>query len=159
HDWFLEVGYVGTKGTHLRSTYDPDLATLVSPANPITVTVQSQAPGGPPVGTQYVITQNTTANAPARAPFAPLGPSAFEDFAPNSDSEYHALQATVAHHFSQGLYFQGAYTYSKSIDDVSTASVAFDTRFNNENIAADSRGLSDFDRRHRFIGSFVYQLP
>jgi hypothetical protein len=110
-------------------------------------------------GTPFTISQNTASNAPARAPFAPLAPASYEAFAPNSDSEYHALQATLAHHFSNGLYFQGAYTFSKSIDDVSTASVAFDTRFNNENIAAESRGLSDFDRRHRFIGSFVYQLP
>ena len=25
-DWFMELGYVGTKGTRLRSTYDPDKA-------------------------------------------------------------------------------------------------------------------------------------
>jgi hypothetical protein len=37
--------------------------------------------------------------------------------------------------------------------------VAFDSRFNDQNVAADSRGLGDFDRRHRFVGSFVYQLP
>jgi hypothetical protein len=65
----------------------------------------------------------------------------------------------LAHHLSNGLYFQSGYTYSKSMDDVSTASVAFDTRFNNQNNARDSRGLSDFDRRHRFVASWVYQLP
>lgn len=154
HDWFLEVGYVGTKGTHLRATYDPNLATLVGcPGCPASITVTAQN------GTPFTISQNTATNAPARAPFAPLAPSSYEAFSPVSDSEYHALQMTLAHHFSSGLYFQGAYTFSKSIDDVSTASVAFDTRFNNESIAADTRGLSDFDRRHRFIGSFVYQLP
>jgi hypothetical protein len=154
HDWFLEAGYVGTKGTHLRATYDPNLATLVGcPGCPASITVKAQN------GTPFTITQNTSSNAPARAPFAPLAPSSYEEFAGVSDSEYHALQVTLAHHFSSGLYFQGAYTFSKSIDDVSTASVAFDTRFNNESIASESRGLSDFDRRHRFIGSFVYQLP
>jgi hypothetical protein len=30
---------------------------------------------------------------------------------------------------------------------------------NNQNDARDSRGLSDFDRRHRWVDSFVYQLP
>src|SRR5260370_40299886 len=43
--------------------------------------------------------------------------------------------------------------------DVPPASVAFDTRFNDQNNARDSRGLSDFDRRHRFVASWVYQLP
>ena len=39
-----------------------------------------------------------------------------------------------------------------------TASVAFDTRFNDQNNARDSRGLSDFDRRQRFIASSVYMI-
>jgi len=150
-NWVLTLAYVGSKGTHLRSTYDPDQATFVSPSNPITITAEN--------GTQYTITQNTVANANARAPFLGISPAAFEEFAPNSDSHYNSMQATVSHQFSQRLYFQGAYTWSKSIDDVSTASVAFLTRVNNQVDAAASRGLSDFDRRNRFVGSFDYQLP
>jgi hypothetical protein len=65
----------------------------------------------------------------------------------------------VGHHFSKGLYWQSAYTYSKEIDDVSNATVSFDTRFNDQKIARDSRGLGDFDRRHRFVTSAVYELP
>jgi len=98
-------------------------------------------------------------NASARAPFLGIAPPDFEDFAPNSDSHYNALQATLAHRFGKGLYFQSAYTYSKSIDDVSTASVAFLTRLNNQTDGRASRGPSDFDRRHRFVTSAVYQLP
>ena len=37
--------------------------------------------------------------------------------------------------------------------------MAFDTRFNNQTNARDSRGLSDFDRRQRFVTSATYQLP
>jgi hypothetical protein len=51
------------------------------------------------------------------------------------------------------------YTYSNSIDDTSDATVAFDSRVNDQNNARDSRGLSDFNRRHRFISSGVYELP
>ena len=150
-NWFLEVGYVGTKGTHLRATYDPDEGVLASSSNPVTITAQN--------GTKYVITQNTASNLAARAPLQPLAPTAYEAFAPVSDSHYNGLQVTVAHHFSKGLYLQSAYTFSKSIDDVSTASVAFLTRFNNQTDPLDSRGLSDFDRRHRSVTSFVYDLP
>jgi hypothetical protein len=92
-------------------------------------------------------------------PFLGINPSAFEAFYPNSDSHYSGLQATVSHHFSKGLYFQSAYTYSKSIDDVSTASVAFLTRVNDQDSGAASRGLSDFDHRQRFVTSFNYALP
>jgi len=155
-NWVLELGYVGTKGTRLRATFDPDQAALAGPGGsgqlaPVVVTAQN--------GTPYTITQNTSSNAAARAPYLGIAPSDFEAFYPNSDSHYNGLQATVSHHFSKGLYFQSAYTYSKSIDDVSTASVAFLTRVNSQLSGADSRGLSDFDHRQRFVTSFNYALP
>ena len=158
-NWVLELGYVGTKGTHLRSTFDPDQPNLASPSNPITVTCPSNCVNGAPDGTKYTITQNTAANSTARVPYLGIDPAAFEAFYPNSDSAYSGLQATVSHKFSKGLYFQSAYTYSKSIDDVSTASVAFLTRVNDQNNAEASRGLSDFDHRQRFVTSFNYALP
>jgi len=154
HEWFAELGYVGTKGSRLRSTFDPNQATLATPQNPV---ILPYACGGGP-GT-CKIADSTAENVSARAPFLGIAPADFEDFAPNSDAHYSALQATLAHHFTQGLYFQSAYTYSKSIDDVSTASVAFVTRVNDQNNSRASRGLSDFDRRHRFVASAVYQLP
>jgi hypothetical protein len=154
-NWFVSVGYVGTKGTHLRVTYDPDQANLVSPQNSITLTAQ----GGPQNGQTFTITQNTTSNALARAPFQPLAPGGFEAFSPIANSIYHSLQLTVAHHFAGGLYLQSAYTFSRSIDDDSTVSVAFVSFFNDQNNPRGSRGLSDFDHRHRSITSFVYELP
>jgi hypothetical protein len=157
-DWFAELGYVGTKGSRLRSTFDPDQATLATPQNPVTIPGQGCA-NLQAQGLSCQIVDSTVENASARAPFIGIAPPDFEDFAPNSDSHYNALQATLAHRFGTGLYFQSAYTYSKSIDDVSTASVAFLTRLNNQTDARASRGLSDFDRRHRFVTSAVYQLP
>jgi len=155
-DWFAEVGYVGTKGSRLRSTYDDNQATLATPTNPVTLPYDCTT--GAPGGTCKII-DSTSSNSPARAPYLGINAVDFEDFAPNSDSHYSALQATLAHRFSRGLYFQGAYSYAKSIDDVSTASVAFVTRVNNQTDPRASRGLSDFDRRHRFVASAVYQLP
>jgi|HubBroStandDraft_1064217.scaffolds.fasta_scaffold03805_5 hypothetical protein len=160
-NWALELGYVGTKGTRLRSTSGLDQATLASPTNPIILTCGNAAVPcqTAPTGTQYTITTNTFNNATARAPFLGANPTAFEAFYPNSDSHYNGLQATISHRFSKGLYFQSAYTYSKSIDDVSTASVAFVERVNNQASGAASRGLSDFDHRQRFVTSFNYALP
>ena len=154
-NWFVEVGYVGTKGTHLRSTFDPAEAKLVSAQNPIIL--QGVSCNGAPAPCKVV--DNTAENVSARSPFPGIAPANFEAFAPNSDSIYHSLQATLGHHYSKGLYWQSAYTFSKEIDDVSNATVSFDTRFNDQNIARDSRGLGDFDRRHRFVTSAVYQLP
>jgi len=164
-DWFMELGYVGTKGTHLRSTFDPNQAAVASVQNPISIPIKAIIPGITPcppgniVGNNCQIFDTTAENASARAPYQGMAPADFEDFAPNSDSHYNALQATLAHRFSKGLYLQSAYTWSKSVDDVSTASVAFVTRVNNQTDAQASRGLSDFDRRHRFVASAVYRIP
>jgi len=164
-NWVLELGYVGTKGTKLRSTSDPAQPTIVGPSGSgypqVTLTCGTTAIPcqGAPTGTQETITTNTTSNAWGRSPYVGVYPALLEAFWPNSDSHYHGLQATVSHHFSKGLYLQSAYTYSKSIDDVSTASVAFLTRVNDQNSGAASRGLSDFDHRQRFVTSFNYSLP
>ncbi len=157
-NWFMELGYVGTKGSRLRSTFDPDQGNVASAARPIVVPGQG-CTNLKAQGLSCTIVDTTVENASLRAPYIGIAPGDFEDFAPNSDSHYSALQATLAHRFGKGLYFQSAYTWAKSIDDVSTASVAFLTRVNDQNNASASRGLSDFDRRQRFVTSGVYQLP
>ena len=42
-DWFAELGYVGTKGSRLRSTYDPDQGNVATPQNPVVVPGQGCA--------------------------------------------------------------------------------------------------------------------
>ncbi|HXW15325.1 MAG TPA: hypothetical protein VEN79_12520, partial [Terriglobia bacterium] len=153
-DWFAELGYVGTKGTRLRSTYDPAQGTLATPQHPVTIPYGCLGGAG-----SCTIEDSTVENVNARSPFLGIAPSDFEEFAPNSDSHYNALQATLGHRFGKGLYFQSAYTYANSIDDVSTASVAFVTRVNDQTDGRASRGLSDFNRRQRFVTSAAYQLP
>jgi hypothetical protein len=153
-DWFAEVAYVGTKGSRLRSTIDDNQATLATTEHPVTIPYACGGGSG-----SCTIMDSTVENSPARAPYLGISPVNFEHFPANSDSHYNALQATLSHHFSRGLYFQSAYTYAKSIDDVSTASVAFITRVNDQDNARASRGLSDFDRRQRFVTSAVYELP
>ncbi|HET9994891.1 MAG TPA: carboxypeptidase regulatory-like domain-containing protein [Candidatus Acidoferrum sp.] len=159
HGWVVDVGYIGTHGLHLRETSDRNLATLASPQNPVVIKGISCDGKQTGPGQQCTITQNTATNQNARAPFPGLAPGAYEAFVPDANSHYHALQATLIHRFGNGLYLQSAYTWSKSIDDTSTASVAFDTRFNNENDPRATRGPSDFDHTHRSITSFAYEEP
>jgi hypothetical protein len=156
-DWAVEVGYVGTKGTHLRAVSETDQPAVASPANPVVVEVYS--PSGTPTGQKVTIMQNTVANAAARAPYQGIFPGNVEDFAPNGTSNYNSLQTTVTHRFANRLYFQSAYTFSKSIDDTSTAQVAYISRFNDQYKSGASRATSDFDRRQRWINTFTYALP
>ena len=148
--WVFDIGYVGTKGTHLREVSTTIQPYLVSPTAPVTLT--------DPSGNQYVITQNTVSNAPARSRVLGLSPSGMQCFCNDATSIYHSLQASVTRRY-HAMYFQAAYTFSKSIDEVSNDTTAFNTVINDQTNLRDSRGLSDFDRPQRFIVSYVYALP
>lgn len=96
----------------------------------------------------------TTANTNARRLYAPdFGTVALQTS--NGNSIYHSLQLSLNKRFSRSFSLLASYTWSKSIDDASGDGNAspnpFDQRFN--------RGLSNLDIPHRFVGSFVYELP
>jgi hypothetical protein len=144
--WVLEVGYVGTKGTHLRETRDALQSQDASASNPVVVD-----------GNQ--ITANTFGNAVARSRAQGInGYNGFQLFANDAYSHYNSLQTTVSRRWGAG-YFQAAYTFSRSTDATSTGNTAFNSAFNDESTLADSRGLSDFDRTHRLAVSYRYDLP
>jgi hypothetical protein len=149
--WVLEVGYVGTKGTHLRETRDAIQSQDASPSHPVVVKDVT--------GNSYSITSNTFANAIARTPTPGLnGYSGYQLFANDAYSIYHSLQTTLSRRWGQS-YFQAAYTFSKNIDATSTGNTAFNTAFNSEATINASRGLSDYDRPHRLSVSYDYRLP
>jgi hypothetical protein len=72
------------------------------------------------------------------------------------------LQSKIEKRFSGGLYFLSSYTWSKSIDnqsngtDNATASGQYPQDPLNTSL---DRGLSSFDRMHRFVGSLVWEVP
>jgi hypothetical protein len=84
----------------------------------------------------------------------------------SGDSVYHGFDLKVDRKFRHGLLVRGAYTYSKLIDNVSEVFTLFgsSTSFaQNELVSAAGRqadrGLSLYDRKHRFVVSYVYDLP
>jgi Carboxypeptidase regulatory-like domain/TonB dependent receptor len=150
-DWVLEVGYVGTHTIHLRETRTNIPAKIVSPQDPITVTDVN--------GNTYKITQNTTANGPLRSPIPAInGYGGFQIFDNSAYAHYNSLQTTVSRRWAHG-YFQAAYTWSKSTDANSSGNTALNTAYNDESNLRNSYGLSDFDRTHRFVVSYRYDLP
>jgi len=71
-----------------------------------------------------------------------------------ANSAYNSLQADLEKRFSNGLQFQAAYTYSKSIDQASSFEDLI-SPFNPRH----TRGLSLYDARQRFVLSYYYVLP
>ncbi len=75
-------------------------------------------------------------------------------------SYYHSLQLSATKRLSRGLSFLASYTLSKSID-TNSGPLAGDLAANpgDQQNHRLNRGLSDWDRTHRLVYSFVYDLP
>lgn len=77
------------------------------------------------------------------------------------DSNYHSGQVTLDRKFTRGLLLRGAYTYSKFIDDTSDVftTTGFSSFSQNLFDQKGDYGLSAFDRRHRFVMTYIWDLP
>jgi Carboxypeptidase regulatory-like domain len=162
--WITEVGYVGSHYLHGLGIFNPIEAQLASPSNPITVKDIN--------GNTFNVTANTVNNEPLRV--TALGLSRRKGARVDGNigfAIYHSAQFSLSHRFSRGLYFQSAYTWSKAIDNVSGSQSTDElnatqagqlganlTNFGNVNPAL-NRAIGDFDRRHRVVFSYVYDLP
>jgi hypothetical protein len=134
-DWTLRTSYVGSKGTHLWGDYDAN-APIYNPALTLQQnrqTVHQRRPRNLYQGLTLL--------------FAGLNQS------------YNSLQVSLNKRFSRGLNNQLSYTFSKNIDYLSS-----NAQITSNGIADPFdffmfRGPADFDRRHRFVDSIVYQIP
>jgi hypothetical protein len=150
--YVFSVAYAGAKGTHLavgRSDNQPALASHSTPVNGLTT--------------------NSVANAGERVPFVGLSP-VIARLESNGNSIYNSLQATLKKDMSHGFQFLAAYTFSKSIDDAGDSlggalggtfglPIFGQLVYNNQDDIPAQRGVSDFDRTHRFVISGTWNLP
>jgi Carboxypeptidase regulatory-like domain len=161
--WAVELGYVATHYTGGIGIWDPFLAPIASAANPITVRDIS--------GTSYTITANTVNNEELRHEILGLSRKRGSRYSGNIGfADYDSLQATVSRRLNRGLYFQAAYTFSKTTDNVS-GSLSTDelnaTRagqgggnlLNSQKDPFQNKSRGDFDRPHRLVVSYAYDLP
>jgi outer membrane receptor protein involved in Fe transport len=77
------------------------------------------------------------------------------------DADYHSGQFKLEKRFSEGLFVLASYTWSKSLDTVSSALFSKDVTGGVQNVfdVRQNRGPSDWDVPHRFSLSYVYDLP
>jgi hypothetical protein len=121
-DWVATVAYLGNKGTYLQ------LGIAENPA--------IFGPGA------------TVGNTQQRRVYPNFGPVSRNDGAGNSS--YHSLQWNLEKRFARGFSILTNYTWSKAIDDLSTANPF------NRTI---SRGRSDLDIPHNFKFSNLWDVP
>jgi hypothetical protein len=184
HNTVATIAYVGSKGTHLTlqsdlnqlhptplsqdpykigeasspsdcgSTFDaygvPTQATTLSGV-PIPYAVNSRGlPIGPAVNLGVAVCGTL---APPLRPYP--GYDTITNLRYAASSNYNSLQASLRRTLGQ-LTLSAAYSYSHSIDDSSDRS---DGNFVNSYDFASNRASSNFDERHIFNFSYVWDLP
>lgn len=142
-DWLVRLAYVGSQGRNLLSTVE---------GNP----VDSKLAAKQKCGSFF-----TQLNCPNVTRFVPgdIVSSVFLQ-ASFANSGYNSFQAAVEKRFTKGIQFRGAYTYSKSIDNsngLEGDGSAFQTV--NPFDPSRDRSFSEFDNRHRFVLSYIWELP
>jgi hypothetical protein len=155
-DLLLEVAYVGTRGLNLFRNVRINQAPLASPQRPIVNEVTGQ-----------VITTNTPGNALLRAPYQGADIFGFQQFQYSAESAYNSLQMSLTRRLSKGLQLLASYTYSKSLDNASGQDGSVNsgswidttTILGNQLDPRANRGVSSFDLTHRFVLSYLWDLP
>jgi outer membrane receptor protein involved in Fe transport len=165
-DWLLQIGYVGTTGVRLPRFIEGNppvfipgvdtTSTGCSVANPCPISTENN------VNQRRLYSGCTLAN-PNNCIYSSVG-----EIASVANSSYHALETSLRKRFSHGLSFLASYTWSHSIDDVSsfniTGSASQPVAGENDlaqdpfNLAAE-RGRSMFDSHQRFVLSYQWSLP
>jgi hypothetical protein len=161
------IAYVGSKGTHLTLQRDlnqlhpvPASENPFAPGQPITQADCNAAPGGTLANGTALTTQAfdnlSVACGNSADPFRPFqGYATINRIETTANSIYNALQVSVRRTVGD-LTVSAAYTYSHSIDDSSDRS---DTTFVDSYDPGRTRASSNFDMRHNFSLSYVYNLP
>ncbi len=127
--FFIELGYLGTKGTDLDTETVPNRAAL---------------------GSSPLTSQNSLPIANAQQ---------FIYDSSWGNSIYHAAQARLMRRFSRNMSFNIIYTFSKSIDDSSTFGGVGNVVAQNAFDLSAERGLSSFNRTHVLNLNYVLSTP
>ncbi|MGB8979660.1 MAG: carboxypeptidase regulatory-like domain-containing protein [Terriglobales bacterium] len=134
--WLADIGYLGNHGNHLINLYNFNQGAFGNPDAPYTIDGFSNN----------------------KALFG------FDQVQTEAESRYNALQTSLTKRFAHGLQFLASYTWSHSIDNNSGDNIVnAESELNplpgdQQNLASQF-GTSDFDRKHRFVFSGVYDLP
>jgi hypothetical protein len=157
-DWLFQIGYVGTTGVRLPRFIEGDPAVFVPGLDS----------SGNPISTENNVNQRRlysgcTLAQPNNCVYSSVG-----EIASIANSSYNALQTSLRKRFSYGLSFLASYTWSHSIDDVSSFNITGsasqpvagenDLAQNPFDLAAE-RGPSMFDSRNRFVLSYEWSIP
>jgi len=134
-NFLARVGYVGTLATHLKSEYDQNA----------------------PIYDRSKSLAENRADIDGRRPVKDF--QTISRWMHGLNSSYHALQLSLDKRYSHGITVSTNYTWSKTLDYHSRNGFGGSRGINNPFNFFFSRGNSDLTRTHRFVNSFVWDLP
>jgi hypothetical protein len=173
-NWLVEIGYVGSKGSKLLQWANMNQAQDVDGTGFL---ARPGVPGGGFTGNYFTVEDDEFINlvspppgcieddpgdcvisAELRGLLLGLDEDEGANFLSNGGrSRYHSLQASLQRRFSGGYMFNINYTLSKSMDTFSDEGLF---QIEHDQTRPELNwGRSDFDRRHRLILSWVWELP
>ena len=150
---FVEVAYVGTRGYDLSTASESGLS--LNQLDPQYMSLGSQLNQQVPnpfygIVNNGVLTQPTVSRAQLLRPY-PQFTDIIPLYASGAKSRYNALQITGRKRLSKGLTFEGSYTLAKAEE----IGMSHQDSYNLEA----SWALASYDLNHRFVMSYLYELP
>jgi hypothetical protein len=150
----IEIGYLGSQGVKLLDGRQINQARLANADHPITV-------GGANGVPQTTLTTVSSRDNNARVSVVGFSTTGLNAVTEAGHSTYHAGILTVSRRTAR-MFLQGAYTYSKSLDNNSGNLLGTQDLGNSGGNQLDTstvRGLSNFDRTHRLQVTYEYSIP
>jgi hypothetical protein len=168
-DWLAQVGYVGTTGIHLPRFIEGNPTVFIPGMSNSAAFCAPQNPPCPISNENNVNERRLYSGCTLTSnPNIPCTYASVGEMASIANSSYNALEASLRKRFSHGLSFLASYTFSHSIDDVSSFNITGsasqpvagenDLAQNPYDLAAE-RGRSMFDARQRVVLSYQWNLP
>ncbi len=164
NDYSVEFRYLGTRGVNLLAQSRINRQSKVGnglSGLPTFLTAPSQA--------QLNALTLTLDQVQARSSFEPryeaagfTNPGSITAFLSNGNSTYHGASFQLVRRFVDGVQLTAAYTWSHLIDDATAevnSTVLSPRRVEDFQNISNERADSALDRRHRFVTSFIYEVP
>ena len=141
-NWLASVSYLGNKATHLRSSIESNPA-LYTPGATLGNTSQRRV--------------LSTLNQTTGAYFNNI--TLLDD---GINTNYNALRVSAQHRFSQNFTLLSVYTYShclQNAESIGNRVTVSGNQYQNPFSRNSDKAVCDFDLRHSFANSFVYESP
>ncbi|MEK6405494.1 MAG: carboxypeptidase-like regulatory domain-containing protein [Acidobacteriota bacterium] len=158
-DFLVSAAYVGTRGAHLLRFATPNLGPNAIPL--VNQALAQSVRELPNVLFPVLFGQSIPPNINLQdlRPFPLLG--SFNSIESDANSTYHSLQLQLIKRFARRVQFTTAYTWSHAIDEVSDLFDLEGARALPQNSfdRRAERADANYDVRHRFVYSLIWDLP